>query len=570
MKTALKVLIPLVLVIALLAAACWFFIFYNPGFTADLLLDGASAMVSRGRYERAITYYNLAWKLTPDDTSIPLNLADAYVSANNFTKAEYTLVRAISDNPKHLPLYEALCRTYVAQDKLLDAVQMLDRITDEDVKQQLEMVRPAAPIVTPESGYYTEYIEVTVDSPEPYVYLTNDGEYPSNDSDLYTTPLTMESGESTIIALAVNDQGLVSPASVYGYVIGGVVEPISLNDPAIEETVRQLLGFTSGDTIMSDDLWGITALELPDTVTDLSDLIHFTGLRSLSIHNVSALDFSVLEHLTTLETLDLSGCTISSNAITSIGTLTELLCLRLDGCALTDITGFASLTNLKELHLSNNSITDIGALSLMQELETVSLSNTPLTSIAGLGACSKLVSVDVTGCGITSIGSLADKPNLKTLQAANNQISDLNPLASCSALETLVISNNQVSDISVLVDLPALQFFEANNNSITEIPDFNEKTSVLVRFSANYNQIEDLSGLAGINTLNYVELDYNLISDIQPLVNNYNLVQVDVWDNPIPDVEEAIKPFEESSIIVNYNPNYEIPEEEESEAEEDA
>ena len=49
----------------------------------------------------------------------------------------------------------ALCRsqTYIAQDKILDAEQMLDRITSSDVKAQIDALRPRAPVLSPESGY---------------------------------------------------------------------------------------------------------------------------------------------------------------------------------------------------------------------------------------------------------------------------------------------------------------------------------------------------------------------------------------------------------------------------------
>jgi len=561
MKKALLILIPILLILAILATACWYFIFYNPVFTSDLLLGWASSMHQNERYERAILYYDLAWKLTPNRIEIPLSLSETYVSAGNYTKAEYTLVSAIASNPDEVSAYIALCNTYVRQDKLLDAVQMLDRITDETVKSELALIRPAAPVISPESGYYTDYIEVTIDAPDGRVYATVDGEYPSNDDDLYAAPLTMEAGESTVIALAVNDQGLVSPASITGYTVGGVVEPVVLTDPAVEDAVRQLLNLTADKTIMTDDLWSVTALELPDTVSDLSDLAYFTGLRSLTISNVSGLDFTVIRQLSSLEYLSLSGCTISSNALEAIGSLHSLVSLKLDSCALTDLSALAGLTQLRELQLSNNSISDISVLSLMQDLEVVSLSNNPLESIAGLSTCDRLETVDITGCGVTSLAALSNKQALRVLMASNNQISDISALENSAALETLVISNNSVSDISALLSMPSLMTFEANTNTITEIPAFS-KDSQLVRFYANYNQIEDLSGLSGISTLNYVELDYNQIADIQPLVNNYNLIQLDVWDNPIPEITEAIKPFEENSIIVNYNPNFEVPEEE--------
>ncbi len=561
MKKVLKVLIPMVLIIALLVSACWYFLFYNRPLTVDFLADNASSMVSAQRYERAILYYRWAWALMPERTDLALALSDTYMSTDNYTKAEYTLVSAISSNPDKAELYEALCRIYVKQNKLLDAVQMLDRITDAHVIEYMRTARPAAPVLTPESGYFTEYIEVAALSDAPYIYITTDGEYPSNDSDLYTQPLIMDAGETTLITLAVNEQGLVSPAAVFGYTIGGVVEPIELYDPTIDSAVREILGYTAADTIMSDDLWDITTLELSDTVSDLGDLAHFTGLTSLTIHNVSGLEMSVFHQLPTLQTLDLSGCTISTQALEAISSLTNLTTLRLGSCALTDVSVLSSLTSLVELDLSGNFISDISVVALMPEMEIISLANNPLESIAGLSICDQLQYVDIRDCGLHSIGALSEKNKLQSLLATNNQISDLSPLRGCRSMETLLFSNNLISDISVLKSLPKLVTFEANYNAITTIPALNNSNASLVSFIANYNDIEDVSGLSGIQTLNYIELDYNQVKDIQPLAENYNLIQLDIWDNPIPEISEAVKPFEESSIIVNYNPNFEIPDE---------
>lgn len=558
MKKALKIIIPLVLVFALLATACWFFFFDRPDLTSSFLQTRASRMASRGRYERAIRYYSWAWKLEPDDTQLPIVLADTYVLAGNYTKAEYTLVQAIGAKPKQAELYAALCKTYVEQDKLLDAVKMLDVITDEDVRAALDAIRPEAPVISPENGYYSEYIDITVETAGEQVYVSTNGDYPSMKRDLYTSPLTLGSGESTVLAIAVNELGLVSPVARSGYTIGGVVEEVVLSDDAIDATVREQLGMTMTAPLMTDDLWSITTLQLPETVEDLADLRFFTGLRSLTIQNISGMDFTVLSQLPSLEHLDLSGCTISSNSLSAIGSLVELRSLVLDTCALTDISSFSQLTKLTELDLSNNSITDIGVLSLMLDLETVSLSNNPITSIAGLSTCSHLKSVDISSCSVSSLGSLSGKTELETLLASNNQIFDLSDLADCRSLSILNVEANQIADISVLADLPALTQFDGDNNQITAVPDFDEDTSPLQTFSVDNNQISDISGLEGLGYLNYVNADYNQITSLAPLEENSNLIQVNVWDNPVS--EEDVAALQEHSIIVNYNPNYEPPE----------
>ena len=564
MKRVLKIVIPLVVVLALLGTAAWFFLSFRADLTAGFLRGQAAKMVERERYSRAVTYYNWAWQLDPENQEIPLALAEAYAGSGNYTKAEYTLVRAISARPQDVDLYVALCQVYVAQDKLLDAVQMLDRTSDAEVKAALDELRPAAPVLSPENGYYTEYIEVTADGGGNAVYLSIDGDYPSMEDDAYTGPVTLPGGETMVMAVAVDENQMVSQAVQNGYTIGGVVEPVTLNDPAIDAAVREQLGMTAGETLMTDDLWSIAELTLPDTVADLADLSHFTGLTTLTIQNVSGLDFSVLSQLTALQTLDLSGCTISTGSLDAIAGLTGLRVLRLNNCALTDINALSQLTALTELQLANNSLTDIGVTSLMLDLETVTLTNNPVTSIAGLSACTKLKSLDISGCSVTSIASLSGKTTLETLLAGNNQIADLSPLEGCTALAVLEVPYNLVSDISVLAQLPALTRFVGNNNQITAVPDFDEETSKLQYIQLDYNEVADLAGLQGINSLNYVYADYNQVETILPLKNNINLIQINVWDNPIP--EEEVKSLQENSIIVNYNPNYEPPEEDGEEA----
>lgn len=564
MKRVLKIVIPLVVVLALLGTAAWFFLSFRADLTAGFLRGQAAKMVERERYSRAVTYYNWAWQLDPENQEIPLALAEAYAGSGNYTKAEYTLVRAISARPQDVDLYVALCQVYVAQDKLLDAVQMLDRTSDASVKAALDELRPAAPVLSPENGYYTEYIEVTADGGGNAVYLSIDGDYPSMEDDAYTGPVTLPGGETMVMAVAVDENQMVSQAVQNGYTIGGVVEPVTLNDPAIDAAVREQLGMTAGETLMTDDLWSIAELTLPDTVADLADLSHFTGLTTLTIQNVSGLDFSVLSQLTSLQTLDLSGCTISTGSLEAIAGLTGLRVLRLNNCALTDINALSQLTALTELQLANNSLSEIGVMSLMLDLETVTLTNNPITSIAGLSACTKLKSLDISGCSVTSIASLSGKTALETLLAGNNKIADLSPLEGCTALSVLEVPYNLVSDISVLAQLPALTRFVGNNNQITAVPDFDEETSKLQYIQLDYNEVTDLAGLQGIDSLNYVYADYNQVETILPLKNNINLIQVNVWDNPIP--EEEVKSLQENSIIVNYNPNYEPPEEDGEEA----
>lgn len=554
MKHALKVIIPLVLVIAILAAACWFFLFYRTDLTMSALVYWADHYSESGRYNRAISLYKTAMKFEPDDWRIPVSLADTYELDGNYTKAEYTLVSAITSHPDSADLYIALSKTYVAQDKLLDAEQMLSRITNEKVKKTLDSLRPAAPTVSPEGGYYSEYIDVTVQNTTGKTYATSTGDFPSMESDEYAEPLSLEGGETTVIAITVGGNGLVSDATYAGYTIGNVVEPVTISNPTLDSYVRGLLGKSASDTIMSDELWSMTELEVPDGVTDLSDLALFTGLQSLTVNGQPALDFSVLSNLTALQHLNLSGCTLSSAALDLIGSLPDLTYLDISNCAVSSVNSLVGLTKLTYLNLSDNSISDITALSSMTGLTELYLSNNPINTITYLNNCLALQTLGIENCNVSKLSALAGNTSLVTLNAANNNIEDISLLSGCTALSVLDVSSNKVKDISVLASLPELTKFTADKNQITDIPKFDAATSKLQTFSINSNQVSSLAGLAGLAQLNFVKADYNKVVDLTPLKTCYTLIQVDVWNNPLNAA--TITPLEDTGVIVTYNPTY--------------
>ena len=269
MKRALKWILSLFLVLALLLGAAWFFLRYQPEIATGILTGWGSHALESGRYSRAIRYYGWAYQLSEQDPELAIALADAYKAAGNYTKAEYTLANAIAAGAP-LPVYEALCQTYVAQNKLLDAVSMLDQVADPAVKAELDAQRPAPPTSSLAPGFYSQYMNVTI-SGQGKLYLGMGEEYPSTATP-YEGPISLELGETSIRAVAVGENGLVSPLSIFGYTISGVVEPVTLSDPALDAYVRQLLGRSGDSALTTADLWSITELTVPTEASSLEDL----------------------------------------------------------------------------------------------------------------------------------------------------------------------------------------------------------------------------------------------------------------------------------------------------------
>ena len=244
MKKAIRIIFPIFLALCILFCTLWYLFVYDRAFTRDMLLNLARYSESQGSHKIATWFYNRAYSQSADNDAVAIELAEQYKSSGNYTKAEYTLSNAIADDGG-IELYIALCKTYVEQDKLLDAVNMLDSVTNAAVKAELEKLRPSAPTATPTPGFYNQYLSVTLEAGGGTLYASTDGTYPSVDDEPYGEPISLGDGETAIYALAVADNGLVSPLSIFGYTVGGVITKVDFADSAMETAIRQLLNVSA-------------------------------------------------------------------------------------------------------------------------------------------------------------------------------------------------------------------------------------------------------------------------------------------------------------------------------------
>ena len=154
MKKFFRIIIPIILVLAIIACIGWYLFIYDRDFTRDMLLQGARYFDDQGNHAISGWFYDQAYEQAANNDAVAIELAEQHKANGNYTKAEYTLTRAISDGGS-AELYVALCKTYAEQDKLLDVVKLLDSVLSDDsnvdpaVKQDLQAMRPAAPCMFP-------------------------------------------------------------------------------------------------------------------------------------------------------------------------------------------------------------------------------------------------------------------------------------------------------------------------------------------------------------------------------------------------------------------------------------
>lgn len=570
MKKYLKRIVPFLLVIGILASLAWYLLVYDRDFTRDILLQQARFYDTQGNSKIAEFFYDLAYEHTGQDDHVAIELAEQYIADGNYTKAEYTLTNAIADGGSS-ELYIALCKTFVEQDKLLDAVNMLDNIANPAIKAELNALRPAAPSGDPAPGFHSQYISVRITSNEGILYCSTNGEYPSMDDEPYSGPITLPAGETNIYALSVADNGLVSPLTILGYTVGGVIEEVSFTDPAMETAIREILGVDMDEVLLTDALWEITEFTVPDEAVSSDDLAYLPYVQKLTIQDKNLDTLSFLSSLTNLTELDLTGCRFPVEDLAVLASLPNLNKLTLSNCGLSTLANLEGARKLTHLNLSNNTLRNLEPISGMFDLEEIDLQHNALTTLTALSQLTNLTKLDVSYNSLTDLTPLATCQNMTWLDASNNSISylaalncmpslsfldldynrlaDISLLAQCPRLTELSVSNNYLTDLNPLSQLIALEKLDFSYNQVETLPTWVDGNAMNT-INGSYNLLTSIDTLKNMENLNYVYMDYNQITSIDAIANCYRLVMVNVYGNVIEDVSALT----EHDIIVNYDP----------------
>jgi len=570
MKKMFKILVTLILAALIVASVIWYLFVYDRAFTRDTLLNQARYQDTHGNSRISSWFYDAAYVFSDQDQDVAIELANQYKSDKNFTKAEYTLTHAINNGPT-AQLYTALCQTFVQQDKLLDAVNMMDNIRDPAIQEELNAMRPSAPSADYAPGYYSQYMDIHLSSTSKKIYYTLDGSYPSVAGDVYNGAISLPAGETTVYAIAVDEKGLVSPVTVLSYTIAGVIEEVTFTDPVMEAALRERIGAGSDNTVFTNELWTVTEFTVPEGVQDYSDLRLLPYLETLTIPEQRLDSLSCLSTLENLKTLDLSGCRFAPSELSVLTSLPALTNLTLADCGLSTIADLADaqylthlnlknntvrnlevltpMTTLQQINLDHNAVTDLSALSSLINLDTLTVSYNSLTSLEPVSGCAKLRHLEADHNQINSLRGVDNLPLLSHLSVDYNELTNIGRLENCTELVNLSFASNEIVDLSPLKKLTGIEVLDFSSNMVEILPDWVDDCK-LITIDGSYNQLANIDGLSKMQHLTHVYMDYNLIKNVDALEDCFCLVQINVYGNPIPDVEK----LRDRDIIVNYDP----------------
>lgn len=568
MKRFIKALTVILLAAAIVLGSVWYFLEYDPDFTHDMLVRGARFFEDQGYPAISTWMYDRAYKYGQSIEQISLELADYYASVGNYAKVEETLLRAIRDGGG-VNVYIALSQAFVKQDKLLDAHQLIENATPQ-IKEKLNLLRPAAPVPDSPAGHYNTYLSLKFLSESGKVYVSG-RDFPSTIRDLHTEAVTLSAGENVFYALTVGENGLVSPLTEHRYTVKGVVEQVVFTDPAMGSAIREAAGFLDGTTIYTNDLWEIKEFTVPAGVVSLEDLKYLPYLESLTISGCQA-PLTPLSNLPELKTLTVKRSIIEADGLAAIFGLSKLETLTIRGCSLSSISGIEALTQLTTLDLGENVLRDLSPLSALTGLQILLLDNNAVTELTALGRLKALRELNLSYNSIINISQLQGLTTLQSLNLSNNQVKDVQTLSklsklthlnlsynkisaatylsACRKLVELDISNNSITSIYTYNQLTALEVLNFSNNKISSIPSF-PKDCALTTINGTRCSISSIESLAGLKNLNSVTLDYNTnLRNISNLSKCPRLIMVSVYGTKVKDV----KALTNNSVVVYYTP----------------
>ena len=446
--------------VAVVVAAFIGYLQYQKSVEVKACIAAGNRYLSELDYEQAIASYRQALDVDEKNKEANLGLAEAYDSNNMFTYAEAVYRNMLEIDDLQADVYEKLADIYMRQQKLDEAKDLLEeaveKVDDEVIEQLYYVTRPEPPSVNHTSGEYKERIRVELIPSEDKqtIYYTIDGTEPTSESAVYETPLILRNGETTIKAMVINATGYQSDIAVYEYDIDIQDILVELEEPLIEQIIRNKLQIPYGEPIYNDDIEQITEIYIVGTSVGDSADTHNVFLEE-NAYSVDGYGYSLYAE----------GQISTLNDLRYMPFLDRVVAVYQPGL---DIGALAECSSVTELSLVGDNLTaqDLEALKDLTGLVKLNLGWNNIREISSLSGLLNLTSLGIWGNQISDISAVSGLVNLEYLDFSDNRVSDMTPVAGLTTLKQLWMYNNNIKDISSLAGLENLQVLMLRDNPI--------------------------------------------------------------------------------------------------------
>jgi len=289
-------------------------------------------------------------------------------------------------------------------------------------------------------------------------------------------------------------------------------------------------------------LWNLATVTIVNC--DIPDLRGLAGssMEQLEYHGSTVKDFSPLNGCAKLTRAMIAPWGGPSGADFSDFHPEKLRSLVVNG-VVEDLSGLARCGKLIELELHHATVGDLSFLQgvPLQDLRLFDMDG--ITDLAGIRGAQFLKFLELSDCRrLATLEGLQDTRTLEWIQIRDcPRIRDISALRGCSHLNNVDLSGewmDYLTDVSVLGTLPRLQnigLYGVSTNSLDFLKELNIKKNISLGFCINRGA--DLSGLAAIDTFNYLHVNtHGNYAAAAPYLQGKAVRQLMIYDGGLVDL----------------------------------
>jgi len=188
----------------------------------------------------------------------------------------------------------------------------------------------------------------------------------------------------------------------------------------------------------------------------------------------------------------------------------------------------------------NDQITDLSPLSGLKELRRLHISelgSDKLTSLSAIGSLTELEVLEFNGPQIEDISAIK---NLKKLTSVSlpYSVSDATPLAGLTSLKS--IWSHGFKDFAPLAGLTKLERLKSSTKG-KDLKALAKLTAMRDLSVAASNDLNDLSGVEAMTSLEILYLNFTKVSDVTPLANCTKLKLLHLYSTPVTSIAPLAK-----------------------------
>ena len=290
--------------------------------TVEYQISRAQVYAQNGAYDQAITCLEAAYADHPEEAQLLFLEADYYYLQEKHSEALSVLMR-IAQGTQYVQedvedAYGKIVTIYANEEEYAKINELLQSCENERIVNLFQSYLALEPEFSYVEGNYAEVIPLKLSSNTAgTIYYTMDGSKPNKNSQVYTAPLFLETGEYTVSAFFVNDYGIESDIVTKTYVINLTVP----NAPEVELYSGE---YTEATMIVVETTENCQIYYTTDESEPTADSVPYTGpipmpLGKTLFKFVNVSQEGIASEVTTRTyTLRLRGAVSTSDAVTNL------------------------------------------------------------------------------------------------------------------------------------------------------------------------------------------------------------------------------------------------------------